>query len=93
MFGTSGRHCVSTAKPILTQGLEWVFAVVGVVAFYVFCFLWHDILLFFCFLWQDIFVVLFSVAHFFLGFVFCGRIFFLVFDIFVWLMAFFFCFL
>ena len=68
---------MSTAKPILTQGLEWVFAVVGVVAFYVFCFLWHDIFLFFCFLWQDIFVVLFSVAHFFLGFVFCGRIFFL----------------
>ena len=73
LFGTSGRHCVSTAKPILTQGLEWVFAVVGVVAFYVFCgmtffcffvfcgrtFLW------FCFLWHISFLVLFSVAGFF----------------------------
>ena len=84
---------MSTAKPILTQGLEWVFAVVGVVAFYVFCFLWHDIF----------FVFLFSVAGHFCGFVFCGTFlswfcflwqdFFLVFDIFVWLMAFFFCFL
>ena len=66
---------MSTAKPILTQGLEWVFAVVGVVAFYVFCFLWHDIFLFlcflwrtflwFCFLWHISFLVLFSVAGFF----------------------------